>query len=38
MWVKATGKRNRQNASKDLKPLKEKEVLDVEVVEEAPAV
>lgn len=38
MWVKAAGKRNRQNAPKDLKPLKEKEVLHVEVVEEAQAV
>lgn len=39
MWVKAAGKRNRQNSSKNLALLKdEKKVVEVEVADEAPAV
>lgn len=37
-WVKADGKRNRQTTSQNLKPLDEKIAVEVEAVEEAPAV
>jgi hypothetical protein len=36
--VKADGKRNRQTTSHNLKPLDEKIAVEVEAVEEAPAV